>query len=125
MDAHGFFPLIGGQRFESAGDAPQKKSLFFFRRHRDDNVRGDPLFVDHLVAGRVVFRCGQAQCGAVSHRQNLLHRTFAKGLFAKNDRPRNARRRRVLQAAGDDFRSAGAAVVDQDHERQIGMRAAP
>src|SRR5947199_419118 len=124
MHAQNLLPLLLLQGLQSAGAAPQEQGLFFFRGHGHDNVRRDAFLVNHLVARRVVFRRRQAQGRAVSQRQNFLHRAFAKGLLADDDRMRNAGRRRVLQTAGDDFRSARAAVVDENRQRQVRMRAA-
>src|SRR5205823_2931061 len=70
---------------------------------------------DDFVAGRVVLGRGQPQCGAVVEGQNALHRTFAEGFFAENDGAFE-----VLQATGDDFRSAGAAEIHKhDHGKIV------
>src|SRR5439155_5530764 len=122
MHAQNFLALVLLQAVQSTRAAPQEQRLFFLRAHGHDDVRRDALLVNDLVAGGVILRRRQAQGRAVSQRQDFLHRAFAEGLLADDDRVRNTRRRRVLQAASDDFRSARAAVVDENRQRQVRMR---
>src|SRR6266853_614610 len=121
MHAQNFLALFIVQAIQSARVAPQEQRLFFFRGHGHDDVRRDAFLVNDLVAGGVIFRRRQAQGRAVSQRQDFLHRAFAESLLADDDGVRNARGCRVLQAAGDDFRSARAADVHQNNQWQVGM----
>src|SRR5437867_983708 len=122
MHAQNFLALVLLQAIQTARAAPQEQRLLFFRGHGHADVRRDAFLVNDLVAGGVIFCRRQAQGRAVSPMQDFLHRAFAEGLLADDDRVRNTRRRRVLQAAGDDFRSARAAVVDENRQRQVRMR---
>jgi hypothetical protein len=70
------------------------------------------VLVDDAVAGRVIFGDGQLEGRAVVERENALHGAFAEGFLAENHRAVQ-----ILQTAGDDFRRAGAAEIDQDDDR--------
>src|SRR5881396_1257584 len=124
MHAQDLLALVLLQAIQTARAAPQEQRLFFFRGHGHADVRRDAFLVNDLVAGGVIFCRRQAQGRAVAQGQDFLHRAFAESLLADNDGVRNAHGRRVLQAAGNDFRSARAADIDENRQRQVRMRAA-
>ena len=69
--------------------------------------------MDDLFARRVVLRGGEAQSRAVWKLHNVLHRTFSERRFAHKNRPAQ-----ILQRAGYDFGTAGAAFVHEHGERK-------
>ena len=72
------------------------------------------MLVDDLVAGRVIFGHGEFERGSVFERENGLDGAFAKGFFAEHHGAVQ-----VLQAAGDNFRRAGAAQIGQHDNRDV------
>ena len=81
--------------FQPARRAFQQNRGFLFLGHRHFNVRRDTVLMNDLVAGRIIFGGRKFQRRAVIQRKNTLHRAFAEGFFAENDRrganPANSR----------------------------------
>ena len=73
--------------------------------------------MNNLVARGVILGRGQAQRGTLLtiDRQNLLHRTLAKGFFA-DDLGTIV----IPEAASDNLRGTSAESVYQYHQRQLG-----
>ena len=60
----------------------RKQPRLIPRRHRGDNMRSNPLFVDRLLPGGKIFCRGHAQGGSVGKRHHTLHRPLAESRFA-------------------------------------------
>ena len=69
--------------------------------------------LDGPARGGVIARGGQSEAG-VTNGVNRLDEPLAPGNFA-HDQPAVV----VLNCAGDDFRSRGGALVDEDYERSL------
>src|SRR5208283_578968 len=80
-DAIGF-----AEGFHPARRAFQHQSGLLFLGHGHFDVRRDAMLVNDLVTGRVIFGGREFQGRAVIERKNALHRAFAEGFLAKNDR---------------------------------------
>ena len=65
MHVDDLFPLLFGKGLQSARAAPQHQRLLFLGRRGHDDVRGDPLFMDHFVARRVILGRRQTKGRAV------------------------------------------------------------
>ena len=78
-------------------------------RHFD--VRNDALGLDRTALRCVVQGRGELQGAIVVQRQHGLHRALAEAVGAHQHAALV-----ILQGAGDDFRSRGAAAVDQYHQ---------
>jgi hypothetical protein len=99
--------LLGGL---APRDAPDLDRGLLVLGEGHAEVGGDPLLMDHLVAGRVVLGCGEPESRAVGQRKDALDGALSEALLAHDDGPLE-----VLKASGDDLRCAGAASIDQHH----------
>ena len=72
------------------------------------------MLVDDLLARRVVFGRGHPQRGPVGKLDDTLDTAFSKRSLADDDGAVE-----ILQCAGNNLRGAGAAVVDEDGEREL------
>ena len=81
-----------------------------------DHVRLNALSLDRAAVGREVERGGQFHGPRLGDRQHGLYRALTEARRAHNDRARV-----ILQGAGDDFRGAGRAAVDQHHDGRAGQ----
>src|SRR5437867_1957847 len=85
-------------------------------RRLHDDVRRDSLAVDRASLGREVLRRRQPKPRAIRERDDRLHRSLAERLRAHDHRAAP-----ILKRAGDDLGGRGAALVDQDHHRHLGI----
>lgn len=79
--------------------------------HRD--IGRDAKSLNGAAGRRVITRCRQTYGTLVANGNEGLDRTFAEGLFAKNDGTVM-----ILQSAGHDFTGRGRTAIRQDDDRQ-------
>lgn len=73
--------LFRVEAFEAAEDALEVESFLLFETHLNDGIGSDAAFVNHLVAGGVIFGGGEAESGTIVKRHDALDGTFAEGCF--------------------------------------------
>src|SRR5262245_28500660 len=100
----------------------ERRLLPVLRRRRvlrdlDDDVRRDALTVYRAALRREVLRGREPEARAVGQRDDGLHRALAEGLGTDHDRAAP-----VLERARDDLGRRRAALVDEHHHRQGGIR---
>ena len=105
------FTVLVLEGVDAAGRALELQVPILVVGDGHDHIRADAHFMDHLVAGGIVFGRGQPQRGTVVQRDDALDGAFAEGFLAQDDCAMQ-----ILEAAGDNLRRAGAPGVDQDKE---------
>src|SRR5262249_5486774 len=103
------------QAFETTGSSSEHNVALFLSRRGNWNIRRNAFLMDHFMAGSIILGGGEPEGRTVGKRQDTLNRTFAKSLFAQNDRPLH-----ILETAGDNLRGAGAVDInEQDYRHAV------
>ncbi len=92
--------------------------LFLFGNKGNNDVRCDSLGLNGSAVGGVVPGCGKPYGSPVLKGNYCLHRALAECLHPKDNGPLV-----ILERSGDDFRRAGAALIDQYNNWIVGFRA--